>query len=55
MYWLDAYLVVGILIAEVGMDAVLRLKKDYTAGTYLITVLAWPLIVLMAMAKYYAR
>ena len=45
---LIVYLIVGIVVAEYGMKAMLREGEDYGVGPYLISVTMWPLLVALA-------
>lgn len=50
MWWTVAYLVMGILTAEVGMEAILMAESRTARGaTYVITVTAWWIMVVYAL------
>ncbi len=49
MWWVVAYLAMGMLTAEAGMRAILRADRSDRAMVYLITVTAWWVMVVYAV------
>lgn len=52
MDWLDwtiVYAIIGIVIAEIGMRAMRREKRPFSAGAYVCALTLWPVVLLGAV------